>query len=126
MIFCWAILIIVIVIIFTEPPCQRIDCEGVGSSVLGAHRHDKPSASYDLNICPSVSDQFLSDLIFSHWSAALDEDWAGVALWCGDHEGGGGGKQHSTRNRPYDRSFHWNLLAPGSLLTVDASEAFEV
>ena len=49
-----------------------------------------------------------------------------VALWCRNYEGGGSGKQHPTRNRPYDRWFHGNLLAPCYLLTVGASEAFAV
>ena len=120
------VIIIVIIFIFTEPPCQRIDCESVGVSVLGAHRHDKPPASYHLNICPSISDQFLPDLIFGHGSAALYEHRAGVALWCRDYEGGGSGKQHSTCNRPYDSWFHGNLLGPCYLLTVGASEAFTV
>jgi len=96
MTFSGTILIIIIVIVFSEPPCERINGEGIGSSVLGAHRHDKPSAPHDLNVCPSISDQFLSDLIFSHWSVALDEDWAAVALGYRDRYGGG--KQRPTRN----------------------------
>jgi len=106
MTFCWTILVIVIVIVFSEPPCERINGEGVGSSVLGAHRHDKPSAPHDLNVCPSISHQFLSDLIFSYRPVALDEDWAAVALGYRDRYGSGDGKGHSTRNGPYNRSFH--------------------
>src|ERR1700738_3588277 len=100
-------LVIIIVISGTEPACQSIDFEDVGSSVLGAHRHDEPSASYDLNVRPSIRHQLLPDLFFAHRPAALDEHRAPVALRCRDHKGGGSScKQHCTRNRPYDRSFH--------------------
>ena len=58
MMFCWPILVVVVIVtIVTEPPCQRINREEVGSSVLRAHRHDKPSASYDLNVGPSIRHQ---------------------------------------------------------------------
>src|SRR5262249_11716823 len=41
-----------------------------------------------------------------HGLAALHEYRPPVALRRCDHQGGGGGKQYSTRNGPYDGSFH--------------------
>src|SRR5438105_3177616 len=91
---CCSILIIIIIIVIVEtqpPPGESIDCECVRLTVFGAHRHDEPSAAYDLNVGPPVGHQLLSDLFFSHRPAALDEYWPAVALRRRGHEGGGSG-----------------------------------